>query len=155
MALCHIIRMAESTCHLTPDVYMSSHTTIMRTNYSTYFCSIIDQSQSLFQKGFSASHIYIRGPRNSSECLCVCRCMCVLCHHFPLDSLCLSATSLVCLRDHGHGRGGTVPEGGHHYEGFQPPQRAVAPGHLPALPGLPAGGAALHEARRPAQLHQG
>lgn len=58
-----------------------------------------------------------------------------------------------CFRDHWRGRGRAVPARRHPDEGVPPQQRALAPGHPAPSGWLTPGGAALHEARRPAPLH--
>lgn len=57
------------------------------------------------------------------------------------------------IRDHRLGRGVSVPEGGDHHEGLQPPQCSLPVGYLPSARGLTPGGSSVYETRRPAQLH--
>lgn len=56
-------------------------------------------------------------------------------------------------RHHRSGGGVPVPEGGDHHEGLQSPKCSVSAGDLSAARGFSTHGPALHEARRPAQLH--
>lgn len=65
----------------------------------------------------------------------------------------MMSTYFFLIRHHRLGRGVSVPEGGDHHEGLQPPQRSLPVGYLPSARGLTPGGSSVYETWRPAQLH--